>query len=65
MTNLSHNSAWVSALDLEVAFQQGFTHLEPGKKNLSGSTSVAGALLDFLVAYNHQQGLPRLVRARE
>ena len=64
MTNLSHNSAWVRALDLKVAFQQGFTHLDPGKKNLGSSTLEAGALLGFLVAYHLQQGLPRLVRAR-
>ena len=31
MTNLSHNSTRVGALDLEVSFQQSVPHLDPGE----------------------------------
>ena len=40
MTNLSHDSTRVGALDLEVSFQQGVPHLE----NLENTRSLPGLL---------------------
>ena len=40
MTNLSHDSTRVGALDLEVSFQQGVPHLE----NLDNTRSLPGLL---------------------